>query len=60
MTDIGTFIFGCCVFGLALAATVAATIGTSQSRTRDGESLKNDAKGVRSSSEQECVMRGSQ
>jgi len=59
MTDIGIFILGCCVFGVALAATMAATIGTSQSRTGEREIFKMNERESTPRQNKKRVMRGS-
>jgi hypothetical protein len=43
MSDPGIFIYGCGVFGLALAATIASIIGTSQPINNERDVPDNDA-----------------
>lgn len=45
MTDIGIFIFGCCVFGIAITATMALVIGPSHPETTPEEKRKLAAAG---------------
>lgn len=40
MSDIGIFIFGCCVFGIALISTAALIIGGSYPETEKGDVYK--------------------
>lgn len=50
MSDIGIFIFGCCVFGVVLAATMVSILGPAQPdideqkvlRSLRDENAKND------------------
>ncbi|GAB4158664.1 MAG: hypothetical protein Tsb009_35920 [Planctomycetaceae bacterium] len=41
MTDIGIFIFGCCVFGITLTSTLVCVIGPSNSSVKDREMIES-------------------
>ncbi len=45
MSDIGIFMFGCCVFGIAIAATIASIIGPSQKSSSTEEQNELATKG---------------